>query len=167
MKRVPIIILILLFLSCKTEKEQEYLRHVGDIEQNLLIDNNDFKLCNGDNNIIQYFNTSEGFQYKGEKIEVIKYFKENFNPSFNNNQNGFIRIRFIVNCKGETGRFRIIESDYEYKEFSFDENIKTQLITLTSKLNGWKILQRKNQYFDYYQYLIFKIENGSIKEILP
>lgn len=167
MKRVYIIILILLVLSCKTEKEQEYLRHVGDIKQDLLIDNNDFKLCNGENNIIQYFNTSQGFQYKGEKIELIKYFQDNFSPSLKDNQNGLIRIRFIVNCKGETGRFRVIESDFEYKKFNFDEDIKTQLVTITKKLNGWKIIKRKNQNLDYYQYLIFKIENGNIKEILP
>ena len=168
MYRTHIIVLLVLTLySCKTDKEIKYLRYVGDIMQDSLIDNENFKLCNGDNNVLQYFNTSQGFQYDGGKIKILKDFQKNFNPSIRDNQNGLIRIRFIVNCDGETGRFRILESDFEYQEFTFDKNIINQLVSITENLKGWKILKRKNQNLDYYQYLIFKIENGNIKEILP
>jgi hypothetical protein len=171
MKRRIGIILAVLFIGCHTKKvesvEQKYLRWVGDIEQDIAIDRKDFKLCNGDEKVIQYFNTAQGFRYKGEKTKLFKTFQKNFIATHEESQNGLIRIRFIVNCKGETGRFRILESDFNYAKFHFKDNIKNQLLEITKKLDGWELLKIKNQVNDYYQYLIFKIEKGQLIEILP
>lgn len=171
MNRVVVIILVgLFFNSCQSQEEKivkkEYLRWVGDIEENSKIDGA-FKICNSENEVRQYFNNSQGFEYYDEKPEILKIFKEKFLPSKLENQNGIIRIRFIVNCKGETGRFRILEADENYKEFNFDSNITKQLFNITKNLNGWIVKEINNKEIDYYQNLIFKIKNGNINEILP
>jgi len=94
-----------------------------------------------------------------------------FNTQFKSNdtisESGMIRIRFLINCKGETGRFRLVEAGYDYKEKQFDPYITDQLIKITKSLKGWKILSDKFGPKDYYQYLIFKIDAGKITEILP
>ena len=70
-----------------------------------------------------------------------------------------------MNCKGETDRFRILEMDENYKEKKFNEKITNQLLQISKNLKGWnpKVIQNHN--VDYYQYLIFKIQDGNLIEI--
>ena len=150
----------------KTITKSEYPNNVGDIEFNSKTDKQDFELCNK-NHIYQYFNNSGGLEYEGEKLEIEKVFKENYKSEKINNETGLIRINFIVNCKGKTDRFRLISMDENYNEKLFLKSITDQLLAITKNLNGWKVKKIKEKDIDYYQYLIFKIENGQLKEILP
>lgn len=147
-------------------QKQPYPRWVGDISHDPNIDEENFKLCHGDDHIYQYFNMQRGLQFEGEKIAVERYFLKNYQP-VKTNQSGWIRVRFIVNCKGETGRFRMLESDENYKERPFDKKISKQLVTLSKALKGWKIQTKDDEPIDYYQYLIFKIKNGEIEKVMP
>ncbi|SFT52983.1 hypothetical protein SAMN04489724_1171 [Algoriphagus locisalis] len=166
-----VLLVALLFLSaCSSEKEAEsqadYLRWVGDIPYDPDFDKADFKLCHGDSNARQYFNFGQGFQYEGEKLAMVQEFKNSYKP-VGVDDSGLIRIRFLVNCKGESGRFRVIAMDNNYNEMVFDKRITNQLLQITKQLDGWKILPTIEEPLDYYQYLIFKIEEGNILEILP
>ncbi|WP_375578679.1 hypothetical protein ABWH96_16860 [Marivirga tractuosa] len=158
--------------SCNSNpaKEKEpYLRWVGDIEYDEETDNSDFKLCYADKDIRQYFNFSKGVQYKGEKPAIVQYFTEHYKP-VSSKKSGLLRIRFIVNCKGETGRFRIMSMNAEYQPMEFEPEISNQLLDLTKKMDGWlpiEMDQMDNMRLDYYQYLIFKIHDGKIIEIMP
>ena len=164
-----IFLLCLLLWSCQNENGQkkEYLRWVGDIEQNDEIDEPGFKICNGDENILQYFNFGEGAVYSGEKSRIINLFSSEYKPVTGKNENGWIRIRFVVNCEGEAGRFRILQSDENYEEKEFDDEIVSQLIEITKEIENWEVLERDEFAIDYYMYLIFKIKDGQIAEILP
>lgn len=168
---LAIILLFSIFWSCQIEKKvsgkQEYLRWVGDIEQNDQIDKLDFKVCNGDNKILQYFNLGEGPVYSGEKSFILKTFKSNFKPITDKKESGLIRIRFVVNCEGKAGRFRVLQSDYDYQEKEFDEEIVSQLLNITKEIENWEVFKRNEVPIDYYMYLIFKITDGQLKEILP
>lgn len=167
MNKYILILILFLLVSCKTEKTpKRYLRHVGDIEYNKDLDNANFTICNGISRVVQYFNLGKGIQYKGERRAITNHFYKNY-KSVTTNDTGLIRIRFIVNCKGEIGRFRIMSMNKEYQEIEFNEDVSSQLLSLTKKLNGWEILTYKNKPLDYYQYLIFKIEKGNLIDILP
>ena len=76
-------------------------------------------------------------------------------------------IRFIVNCQGQTGRFRVQGMSYKYNEKTFNKNLTSQLLSLTKQLDGWIIGENGGKKFDYYQYLTFKIEKGKLIEIMP
>lgn len=171
-KTITLILIICFFFSCKSDKKtiykKEYLRHVGDILKDSLTDNINFKVCHGDDNVFQYFNLGYGPVYAGEKSTLLNTFKTKYKPVIDKNQNGLIRIRFIVNCEGQAGRFRILQSDTDFNETEFDEKIISQLIDITKNIGEWVILLNNNkQPVDYYFYLIFKINNGQITEILP
>lgn len=165
-QRVICLLLLLLSLgACSTEST--YLRWVGDIPENPSLDDPEFQPCHGDQFIRQYFHMNQGaLQYTGEKPVIVQFFQEHYQP-VSTNESGFIRIRFIVNCEGKTGRFRLIGSDQNYQEFTFDPRITDQLLSLTQKMDGWRILPDPENPRDYYQYLIFKIDQGQIKEIMP
>lgn len=172
MNRAIIILFSTLFVfSCKTDKEtqntKEYLRWVGDIEKDTLSDNPNFKVCNGDEQILQYFNLGEGPVYNGEKSTILNTFQSSFKPITDKDQNGLIRIRFVVNCEGKADRFRVLQSDYNYQEIEFDKRIVTQLTNIAKGIQNWQILYRDEVPVDYYMYLIFKITDGKITEILP
>ena len=82
-------------------------------------------------------------------------------------ENAWVRIRFIVNCFGKSDRFRILTANYDYEPIEIDKNITSQLLEITKNLNGWIPKQERGGKIDYYQYLIFKIKDGKIDEILP
>lgn len=161
--------IIIMTQSCQhlsVPKDSRYLSMVGDIANDPKLDDPNFTLCD-EKNTKQYHNLYEEMQYEGEKYALDNIFATQFKPSEEAKDSGMIRIRFIVNCKGETGRFRLMSSGYDYKKKQVDKAITDQLMTITKSLKGWKILSDKKGPKDYYQYLIFKITDGQIKEIMP
>lgn len=166
-----LIFLLFIFLSCKTEKQaeskNEYLRWVGDIEQDHDTDQPEFRVCNGDEQILQYFNLGAGPLYPEEKSTLLETFESQYKPVKASGQDGFIRIRFVVNCEGKAGRFRTLQADYDYNEIKFDKKVVNQLLEITKGIDAWKIMYRYEIPVDYYFYLIFRLEDGQITEILP
>jgi hypothetical protein len=163
-------ILLALIISTYSYGQESYPKHTGDIDFDEKIDKSDFKLCYPDY-IYQYFNTSKGVEYTGEKIALEKEVREKYLPADLKGESGLIRIRFIVNCKGETDRFRLISMDTDYHPKTFDKSITDQLMEISKNLKGWepKLYENdgKEYTIDYYQYLIFKLKDGHITQILP
>jgi hypothetical protein len=133
---------------------------VGDIPFDAAIDNPAFELIDEDN--ILPYNTICGFYIEGERYAVLNYFRENVRLDTIKGATGYITIRFIVNHKGQTDRFRVYEMDNNYKTCYFPSGIKDSLLTATKRLDGWITLDK-----DYYQYILFKMKDGQIETILP
>lgn len=148
------------------EKKIDYPLQVGDIYFDSKIDDPDFKLCDEDR-VFQYYNFGKGLLYTGEKVKINEHFKEGLKTKEQKDESGFLTIRFIVNCGGKTGRYRVQGMNNEYKEKAFNENLTSQLLSLTKKLDGWMVGEYEGKTYDYYQYLTFKIENGKLIEIMP
>lgn len=162
----------LLLGSCKTTQQvvqsnDTYTRWVGDIQPNAKLDDPDFTTCFGDTMIYQYFNFSDGPVYIGEKPTITEHYKANYTPVKGKNQYGLIRIRFVVNCEGKAGRFRALQSDEHYQPIEFDRKVLKKLVDITKQVESWEIIYHNNEPIDYYQYLIFKINDGELTEILP
>ncbi len=177
MKKVAyfLFISILLFSCSKSQNSSEdpvqeaislYPLHVGDIAFDKKIDSSSFELCN-ENYHPQYYNTGQGLVFEGEKIAIIKHFDQYYDPTNVPKESGYLTIRFIVNCKGETGRYRVQEMDSNYEDIKFSSEISDQLLSLTKSLKGWSFPKDTKRRWDYYQYLTFKIEDGLIIEIMP
>ncbi len=160
-------LLSFLFASCQTEnntlQKEKYLRYVGDIKYDNLLDNEDFTLCHEEEKAYQYFNFGKGPLYTGEKLRILQTFETQYQPIDKEEESGWIRIRFLVNCQGKAGRFRMIQSDFDYQEKEFDERIVTQLLAITKNIQYWQGFEP----VDYYMYLIFKMKDSKIIEILP
>ena len=172
MKLTIIFTLLFLTISCNTlntkTPQSVYSRHVGDIQYDSTIDSSNFKPCNGDSLIAQYFNYSGSFPLKREKKELVSFFQENYIPINSKGQSGRIRVRFIVNCEGKSGRFRLLEGNGNYNNFSFDKKISNQLLKLTKDIHDWKIcVNNSGSPIDYYMYLTFIIQDGDLIDILP
>jgi hypothetical protein len=160
----------LLWSGCRSTEHNKqsvptYLRNVGDIAYDPTLDKEDFELCNSDD-IKQYHNFLKGLRFKGEKIALERVFQKRYAHS-RLEESGWIRIRFVVNCKGQTGRFRLLSANFAYEEMEFSHSITRQIVEITRGLDGWEILPNEDTPSDYYQYLVFKIEAGQITAIMP
>ncbi len=76
-------------------------------------------------------------------------------------------MRFLVNCEGKTGFFRVQHMNPDLKETALDEALENKLLQFTKLLDGWMPKEIKGLKVDYYQYLTYKIENGKVSEVLP
>jgi hypothetical protein len=164
-KKYSILLLLITMFSCNPKDKV----NVGDIQTNVSLDGNDFKPCN-EYNIKQYYvraSQDDKGSYRGEKVQMVNEFKKEFNYKIPKHTNGYITIRFIINCEGKTGRFRTEEMDFEYKKTSFDSSLSNNLIKAIQSLKGWIPRSNSGKKFDTYQYLTFKIEKGTITHILP
>lgn len=159
------LVILLVFLSCKGRQDTTstiYPVQIGDIALEKLDDPN-FKVCN-EMSIPQYYSL-DNIKVEGEKPTIINFFKENYSSV--NLENGYVTIRFIVNCNGKTGRFRVQEMDFDYNPKEFDRRLINRLLQLTKDFDYWQPVLYKEEFLDYYYYLTFKIVNGEIKQIRP
>ena len=164
--------LITPFYFAQTYKQEEN-QNVGNIKFDSNIDDPSFKVCFPDQTFTYYY-FSDGLSYKGEKYEILKQWQLVDKSSINSNKSGYITVKFLVNCEGKTGLFRIQQMDDMYKEVFFEEDLVNTILNFVKKLDKWivpeysgKNTQYRGRKLEYYQYLTFKIENGIVKEILP
>lgn len=159
--------LLPMWSSCQTTPlPSKYLKSVGDIEYDSTLDKRDFYLCN-QADIFQYHNNELGLEYEGEKIALDAVFREKYVPPSDAAGSGLIRIRFVVNCKGETDRFRVIAMNEQYQATAFDDRVVQQLLAICKNLDGWTPKKYQDKEIDFYQHLIFKIKEGQLIEIMP
>lgn len=103
--------------------------------------------------------------YNGSKSSFRKYIQENYTQT-DSLTNGFLNLRFIINCKGEVGDMEVNQVDPNYQATEFSKELVKQITQLSSRKENWQ-LQKTEEPKDYYMYLIYKIEDGKIAEILP
>jgi hypothetical protein len=138
---------------------------VGHITFDAVLDDTSFHICDS-TNLFQYYNTDS--YYKSNKDKIAQYFLQRFTPISNTpHQNGYITVKFIINCNGVTGRYRVFEMDSSYQSFTFDKRISEQLLNLTKALKGWKPAYYKGKVYDSYQYITFRFRDGKIISISP
>ena len=176
LKQIPITAwLLILIINCdnvfaqaKTELHKlvdTFPPNTGDIAFNATLDDPSFTVCNPQI-VLQYYNTAS--YYKEHKREIEHYFKSNYHPGTEReDQSGYLTIRFIINCSGQTGRFRMYELDTGYKPFTFHSAISDQLMKLTKNLQGWQPATYKGKIYDSYQYITFRLKKGAIECISP
>lgn len=80
---------------------------------------------------------------------------------------GYLNIRFVVNCKGEAGRYVIHENNLDLEPIAFSKDLVDQLFDITTQLKKWKPNVIREEKRDSYIYISYRIENGKITEILP
>lgn len=152
-------------LSAQISQTDSLPLNTGDIKFNAALDDSSFIVCNPDI-VLQYYNT--GSYYKQHKREIEQYFKRNYRAVVQTEgQTGYLTIRFIINCSGKTGRFRMYGLDAHYQHYKFNDSVCSQLMTLTKGLKNWQPAEYKNKIYDSYQYITFKLKKGAIECVLP
>ncbi|WP_340202937.1 hypothetical protein [Ascidiimonas sp. W6] len=164
MRRFLTILLLICFLIAASLTAWLYLKlntRVGDIPKELQT-NTSFKICN-EKKILQYYGI--GTTYEGGK-RAIKHALENQLPKdlrFENS--GYLVFRFVVNCKGESGRFQVKMTNKELQPTDFDQEKVQQILQHLRKLKNWEPGMRNQVAYDSYCQLTVKVEEGIITDI--
>jgi hypothetical protein len=161
---VQLIITAWLFNINTTFAQTDYSNHVGDIAFDAKLDDPAFKVCD-EKKIVQDY--SVGTKFEGERKALIDYFTKGFVYKNNYSGNsGYITIRFIVNCKGESGRFRVYQLNEDFQENKFHPELVNHFLQQLKEVKGWIPGNYKKVDYDSYDHIVFKIENGKLKDVL-
>jgi len=163
----PLLALIALLASCTPEQaisQSRYPENVGDIAFDPAQDDSSFTLCHPQY-VPQYYAFESEYPLKDGKKALLTWFRDQYKPV--PGINGFLTIRFVVNCEGKTGRFRLQEMSTQLAAIDIPDEVTAPLLSLTQQLQGWTPFSRNGTPYDHYRYLTFKLVDGNIQEILP
>lgn len=143
--------------------EEKYPHYIGKIESDKAIRTDGFQLCKG-GRMYGFYDSAAPKIYRTSKLE----FKNTIKTSFQNQDykdNGYLSLRFNMNCNGKTGNLIITELNPDLEITNLNPHLVDQLVNLSLKEENWQTISDTD--VNYYMYLLFKIENGTITEILP
>ncbi|MBQ4820143.1 hypothetical protein [Aquimarina sp. MMG016] len=143
--------------------EEKYPHYIGKIESDKAIRTDDFQLCKG-GRMYGFYSSAAPKIYRKSKLEFKKTIKTSFKDQ-NYKDNGYLSLRFNMNCKGKTGNLIITELNSDLGVTTLNSNLVDQLVSLSLQEENWQTVSDTD--VNYYMYLLFKIENGTITEILP
>lgn len=159
------LMVLILFFSCiskkeaEAEKKPEYMADIGNTKFNFELDDVNFIFCDSTDVLHQITRIS---YYGGapamEKELIDNYKKQPEYESFT----GYFFIRFAVNCKNESGRFRWEIVNEDFKETTCPKSLEDEIITKVKSLKYWNHPIYEGESHDGYTYMIVKIENGNI-----
>lgn len=143
-------------------------KRIAYIDPQKTIDNNpDFKICNKEIQIGDYYNRGQRSELRGGKGSWWRIIDKDVDDKVLNNESGFLTYRFVLNCEGETGRFITEEADLNYKEKQFAPATTRHLYEVVAAQTDWLVSQEKDDTQDAYTYITFKLKDGKITDILP
>ncbi|PCJ01438.1 MAG: hypothetical protein COB15_00510 [Flavobacteriales bacterium] len=145
MKRFLSCVVILCFISCNSEST-------------------DFELCGG--GLYPYYHPD--LNYEGSFYAIKEHFKTNYRAVSIGNNSGIVKVRFHVNCKGETGNYKVETYSFDYELIEMNNQITDQLLGLTKNLKKWiPGKDEEGELINSHKFFAFKIVKGQLTEILP
>ena len=109
-----------------------------------------------------------GLDYKGGMYGIKEKYKKEYIPVKKGKNSGIVKIRFDVNCLGETGNFEFETYTLNYESTTINDSIVNQIVLIARKLNNWiPGTNDDNENINSFKFIAVKVINGEIKEILP
>lgn len=142
---------------------QKYPHNIGYLSYDNQDFSESFERCS-DKVPIGYYSSAHN-SFRINKGVFRKFILQNFKNQ-NYTDSGYLNLRFLINCKGEIGDMEINELDDDFRPTKLNTNLINHLIHLSIQKDNWKVPSSKVTR-DSYMYLIYKLENGEIVEILP
>ena len=128
-------------------------------------DDSSFSVCD-EFNIEEYYQVTPSY-YEGLQ-DIRKYFQP-YNNTLNKlcQKDGYIVVRFVINCQGKTDRYRVkfISLNY-FEELNVNEDLKKKIINLISGMDKWIPGKYNGKNYDCYQNLKFLFKNYTLIDIL-
>ncbi len=166
------VILLTFFISnnytVNTEYSIAHRKHDG-LKRNIMwipcdpdLDDPTFSLCD-DRHVVKHYQSQPWYKEQGVDISelIVNEFADCPKVA---NLDGFITIRFLVNCTGNVGRIRTYELDRSYQKTTFPQ-ITSKVVEFLKQHSPWNPGVVKDQPYDTFCYLNCRVEDGIIKEV--
>lgn len=164
--KIPVLFILLgiLLFGCESkDAPNDYPAQFGEIPFEPSTDDTSFKLCDS----TQLVHSRTSLSYVGGRIKI----EEAIRASFGRHEdvfdyNGYVLVRFLVNCKGEVGRLRFEALDDGFMKQEYPEGLLTLIRESVQGLSEWTVVTPSNMGKDHSKYLNVKIINGQVDAII-
>ncbi|GJM31486.1 MAG: hypothetical protein DHS20C18_04870 [Saprospiraceae bacterium] len=144
------------------------IKRVGFIDpSDGILPGGNFKLCDSPDDIVDYYNGDPDAGFKGGKYALWKELQPQIDTTLLAEESGYLTIRFVINCTGKTGWFVTEMADLDYNEKVFPPALVQHLGQLLADLDAFQPTIVRGRARDAYAYLTFKLDHGSIIDLLP
>lgn len=127
----------------------------------------DFRPCEGEQRIVDYYNGEPDARIVGGKRALWDILDQYLDQEKLFQESGYLTFRFIINCEGETGWFVIEEADLDYQRITFRNETREHLLKILQTYPQWQATEIRGDIRDAYAYITFKLDHGQIIELLP
>ena len=82
--------------------------------------------------------------------------------------NGYITLRFIVDCEGKIYRVKVLQVDENYKSIHFDKRLVSDLNDYIHTLDRWEknLSAYDLKSVSFIAYISFRIKNGEVVNVI-
>lgn len=123
-----------------------------------------FELCGG--KLYPYYHPQ--LNYEGNFYAIKNAFYSNYSVIDSPNNTGIVKIRFHVNCNGNTGNFKVETYSLDFTKATLDSRISNQLLLVTQELEGWiPAINEDGEKVNSHKFFSFRIMKGKLVDILP
>ena len=126
-----------------------------------------FVLCGSENAIADYYNSDPDGQFAEGKQALVREIRAQVDPLQLGDESGYLTFRFVVNCRGEAGRFTIEQASLDFQKKEFAVSTIKHLYRIVNHLAAWRPCMIEGEARDAYFYVTFRLVHGEIKDILP
>ncbi len=144
--------------------DRKHINHIGYLNPENPDVSDNFKRCS-DKLPVGFYHSTAPYIYKGGKPSFRRFIQNNFTGQ-DFTDSGYLNFRFLIDCNGQIGDFEINQLDTNFEIGVMNKDLVSKLSKLTLRNENWNSLETK-EVRDLYMYIIYKIENGKVVEILP
>ncbi|MBX2814618.1 MAG: hypothetical protein KTR24_01415 [Saprospiraceae bacterium] len=170
---LPLIILLLTFstfacLQSQANHQPKYkipivTHDLSYIPFDPLLDDPNFQICDS----TKISSGRNRLQYAAGRNTLRSDIVSRFSPqSAYESFNGYIVIRFLANCKGQTGRYRAASLHLDFSPAQAPSNLEQHAKEVVMGLNNWSRATETNANAEYSKFINLKIKNGKIDHVV-
>lgn len=109
-----------------------------------------------------------GLEYEGGTPAIRQKFENKYIPITTGENSGIVKVRFDVNCRGETGNFEAETYNLSYKKTALNDSISNQVISIVKELDAWiPGTNEENEPVNSFRFVAVRFKKGIITQILP
>jgi len=138
---------------------------IGWIPFDKRLDNSNFKVCD-ELNIEEYYQVNPSY---GEGMPSIRKYISAHQKSLEAlcEKDGYIIVRFVINCQGQTDRYRSKFMSLNYTdENAVNAQLQKKIIQLMRDMGNWTPGKYDGKTYDCYQHLKFLFKNSKLVDVL-
>lgn len=129
------------------------------------LDNPKFKVCD-ELNIQEYYQVNPSY---GEGMQSIRNYISAHKQVLETlcEKDGYVIIRFVINCQGQTDRYRTKFMTLNYtNENSINAELQNKIIQVTRNMGNWNPGKYDGKTYDCYQHLKFLFKKSQLVDVL-
>ena len=145
-------------------QDSEHKGHIGYLSPDNPDASPSFERCS-EKLPIGFYHSAAPHIYNGGKYQFRKFIESNF-PKKNYSDNGLLNFRFLIDCNGNIGDIETNQLNFDFEPIELNQDLVDELYQLSFRAENWNSLSI-DEPRDIYMYLIYRIENGKVVEIIP